>query len=146
MRQYKETFDIMRLIFYTLIIFLVLGCQSNSVISKKIYVKQIISNYVDFNIETIIDVNCEEFESQFSDMLETVIIKDSTQISRILILLKNVKIAGNEYYQHVDTRMKVQLKYNNDSIETICLSNFLIERNGKLFIRKDTLTRLLIKK
>ena len=132
----------------TIFIFLILigsGCHNYQKEPSKKYVKQITSKYVDFDIETIVDVDCEIFEKQFIDRISTNVIIEPKRITEVLAQLKDLKPAGKEYYQHVDTRMKVELKYNSDSIETICISNFLVERNEKLFIRTDSLTRLLIK-
>ena len=133
----------------TICIFLILiasGCHNLQKEPSQKYVKQITSKYVDFDIETIIDIDCEQFEKQFVDEIKTNVITESNKINEILTQLNDLKPAGKDYYQHVDTRMTVELKYNSDSIETICMSNFLVERNEKLFIRTDSLTLLLIKK
>jgi len=44
---------------------------------------------------------------------------------------------------HVDTRMKLEIKYNNDSIETICMDRFIINRNNQLLVNTDSLKYLL---
>ena len=129
---------------YVLFILLVTSCQYSTTKSNQIFVKQIISEYVDFSIETIIDIRCEEFKNQFSKEIETKSIDDPNKIREILILLKNLKPAGKEYYQYVDTRMRLKLIYNTDSVETICLSNFIVQRRDKLYVRTDSLTNLLI--
>lgn len=146
MRQYLKQNHTMRLMRYILIILAFTGCQTVIKKSNKIYVKQIICKYVDFSIETVIDINCDDFERQFSDKMETVVINDSNQINKILSLINSLKIAGKEYYQHVDTRMKAQMKYNNDSSESICVGNFIVNRDNNIYIRTDSLTQLLMNK
>jgi hypothetical protein len=136
----------MRTTICVLIILLASGCHNLQKEPNTKYVKQITSKYVDFDIETFIDIDCEQFEKQFINRINTNVITESNKINEILTQLKDLKIAGEDQYQHVDTRMTVELKYNSDSIETIWISNSLVERNGKLFVKTDSLTRLLIKK
>lgn len=98
--------------------------------------------FVDMDIETPMDVRCNDFEKYFPD-IQTKVLNDSIKILQIINTLNHLIIAGNDYYQHFDTRMKLEIKYNNDSIETICMDRFILNRNNKLFINSDTLKILL---
>jgi hypothetical protein len=102
----------------------------------------ITSKFVDLDIETIADVKCSDFEKSFSNF-QTKVIKDSIKINQILTLLRVAKTAGKDYYPHVDTRIKLELKYNNDSIETICMDRFIFNRNNQLLMNTDSLKYLL---
>jgi len=53
------------------------------------------------DIETAMDVRCEDFEKSFTD-IQTKVVNDSMKINQIFNTLKYLKIAGKEYYQHVD--------------------------------------------
>jgi len=98
--------------------------------------------FVDMDIETAMDVRCEDFEKSFTD-IQTKVVNDSMKINKIFNTLKHLKIAGNKYYQHVDTRMKIEIKFNNDSIETICMDRFIVNRNNQILINTDSLKYLL---
>ena len=98
--------------------------------------------FVDIDIETPIDIKCDNFENSFPDF-QTKVVNDSMKINQIINILKHLKIAGNEYYQHVDARIKLELKYNNDSIETICIDRFIVIRNNQLLINTDSLKYFL---
>jgi hypothetical protein len=134
----------MRRKIYIFIILLATSCQTGTNKTNQLFVQQIVSEYIDFGIETIIDVRCEEFNSQFANETETKVIDDPNKNREILKHLNNLKPAGKEYYQNVDTRMKLKLTYNTDSVETICIDNFIVQRNDKLYVRTDSLTDLLI--
>ena len=100
--------------------------------------------YVDWDIETPLDIKCDDFETAFPET-QIKITRDPIQINHILNTLKHLKVAGKDYYQHVDTRMKLEIKYCNDSIETICMDRFIINRNNKLLINSNSLKSLLAK-
>jgi hypothetical protein len=135
----------MRKIILILIIFSFTFCGNHEKSIKENHIVKITVKYVDFDIETPIDIKCRDFEKSFLE-LQKVDIKDSIRIQRILSLLSNLKIAGEEYYQHVDTRLKLELKYNNDSIETICMDRFVINRNNQMLKNSDSLIYLLTDK
>ncbi len=100
------------------------------------------SRFVDLDIETFADVKCADFEKYFSDF-QTKVIRDSIIITQIITYLNDGKTAGKEYYQNVDTRIKLELKYNNDSVEIICMDRFIFQRNNQLLINTDSLKYLL---
>jgi hypothetical protein len=106
------------------------------------YATMMTIKFVDMDIETVMDVRCEYFEKSFYD-IQNKVVNDSMKINQIFNTLKQLKIAGDEYYQHVDTRMKLEIKFNNDSIETICMDRFVVYRNNQLFINTDSLKNLL---
>jgi len=106
------------------------------------YATMMTIKFVDLNIETIMDIKCEDFEKSFPH-IQTKVINDSIKINQILNTLKHLKIAGSEYYQHVDTRMKLKIKYNNDSIETICMDKFIVNWNNQLLLNTNSLKYLL---
>lgn len=109
---------------------------------KDKYATTMTVKFVDMDIETVMDVRCEDFEKSF-DVIQNKVVKDSMKINQIFNTLKHLKTAGNEYYQHVDTRMKIEIKFNNDSIETICMDRFVVARNNQLFLNTDSLKYLL---
>jgi len=98
--------------------------------------------FVDLEIETPLDIQCDYFETSFPDF-KTQVINETNKINQILCLLNDAKTAGKDYYQHVDTRIKIELKYTNDSIESICMDNFIFSRNDHLLIVTDSLKTLL---
>lgn len=117
--------------------------QKNS--NGKKYVTMITSRFVDLDIETFADVKCSDFEASFANS-QVKVIKDSIKINQIINLLRFLKTAGKDYYQNVDTRVKVELKYNNDSVETICMDRFIVDRNNHILLNSDSLKYLLTDK
>lgn len=87
----------MRRKIYIFTILLATSCQNVTNKTNQIFEKQIVSEYVDFGIETIIDIRCEEFSSQFANETETKVIDDPNKIREILKHLQNLKPAGKEY-------------------------------------------------
>lgn len=120
----------------TLIILSILlfsGCVNMKKTNNDNYATTMTIKFVDMNIETPMNIRCDDFEKYFPE-IQTKVVNDSVKINQIFNTLKYLKIAGKEYYQHVDTRMKLEIKYNNDSIETICMDRFIVNRNNQLFI------------
>jgi len=130
-----------RLIFILPLLLLFYSCNQKSTNHEK-YVTMITSRFVDLDSETFADVKCTDFEEYFSNF-QTKVIKDSITINQIITYLNDANTAGKDYYQNVDARIKLELKYNNDSIETICMGRFIFKRNNQLFINSDSLKYLL---
>lgn len=135
----------MRLIVFVLPL-LVFSCCGNPKKAKhEKHVSMITVKFVDFDIETPIDIKCADFEKYFSN-IQIKVIEDSMKINQIINTLLVLKTAGNDYYPHVDTRVKLEIKYSNDSIETICMDRFILSRNNRVFINSDSLKILLTEK
>jgi len=129
----------------TLIILSILLCSSCVNMKKSNndkYATMMTIKFVDMDIETPMDIRSDNFEKYFPE-IQTKVVNDSMKINQIFNTLKYLKIAGKEYYQHVDKRMKLEIKYNNDSIETICMDRFIINRNNQLLVNTDSLKYLL---
>jgi len=132
----------MRRIIFVLPI-LLFSCNGNQKhVNHEKHVTMITSKFVDLDIETIAGVKCADFEKSFSK-IQTMVIKDSIKVNQIINLLLVAKTAGKDYYPHVDTRIKIELKYNNDSIENICMDRFIVNRNNQLLVNTDSLIHLL---
>ncbi len=123
-------------------VFLSFGFKKSTV--NGIYVKSISVNYVDLYITTVIAVDCDDFDRYFSEEKQSKIIVDSTQINKIVVYINSAKIVGKYSYQDVDTRIKFELKFNNDSIETICMGKFDFKRGNMLYNNNDSLITQLI--
>jgi len=131
----------------SLIILLILLFSSCVNLKKPIhdkYATLMTIEFVDLNIETPMDIKCEDFEKYFPN-IQTKVVNDSIKLNQILNTLNHLKIAGNEYYKHVDTRIKIEIKYNNDSIETIYMDKFIVNRTNQLLTNTDSLKYLLTK-
>lgn len=130
-----------RRIFLLSLLLLISSCNQKNANHEK-YVTMITSRFVDLDIETFADMKCADFEEYFP-YFQTKVIKDPIMITQIITYLNDAKTAGKDYYQNVDTRIKLELKYNNDSLEIICMDRFIFKRNNKLLINTDSLKHLL---
>jgi len=135
----------MRKIILILLVFTSTYCVNHEKSTSDNHVIKITLKYIDFDIETPIDIKCNDFERSFPQF-QRAVIEDTFRINQILNSLSILKIAGKEYYQHVDTRMKLELKYSNDSIETICMDKYIIDRNNQVLQNSDSLIYLLTRK
>src|SRR5665647_843973 len=104
MRQCREQRSMDRILIILSII-LFSSCANLKKPNHDKYATMMTIKFVDMDIETAMDVSCEDFEKSFPD-IQTKVVNDSMKINKIFNTLKHLKIAGNEYYQHVDTRMK----------------------------------------
>jgi hypothetical protein len=127
----------MQRIILILIVFTFTYCVNHEKSITDNHVVKITLEYIDFDIETPFDIKCKDFEKSFPQF-QTEVIEDTFRINQILKSLSILKIAGKEYYQHVDTRMKLELKYSNDSVETICMDRFIVNRNNQVLQNSDS--------
>jgi|GEM_PF-2438731 len=120
----------MRILFFLIFICSELFyCQENA---TKIIIKSI-----DFSINTVVDVDCYEFDHpEFKDC-KTITIYDHYTIDKICKYLKEFKIDTLSRYLP-DTRAKIYLEYNMKNDDIICLSNVAMSYNCRpiLFNKK----------
>lgn len=96
----------------------------------------------DFEILTIMDVDCDKFEYYFGDNLKCVAISDQKTISLFESCLKELK--PDPKNKTPDTRAKVFIHYSDASIDTLCLDNFKMHLNGQSFLIDDNIKTIII--
>jgi hypothetical protein len=114
------------------IIFTLIGCNNQ----KSETVKKIKLTKVDFAITSIISVDCDRLENYFNEEVETIIIEDQNEIEKIMKVISSLESDTTNYKP--DVRAKLLLHYDNNKIDTICMSDIGILYNGKSYnINKD---------
>ena len=80
----------------------------------------------DFNIETIVSVSCEQFNSMFpKEEIDTFYIYDKLRQQKIFKFINSAKIR-KEYRQPPDTRARMFIYYKSGKVDSICLSGTTI--------------------
>jgi hypothetical protein len=110
--------------FFMLISFIV-ACQNN--VTKVVPQKAIIK-YVDFEIETPINVYRNTFEKYFSKEYSSLTIEDRNFLDSLNTIIANLKPSTKGFKP--DVRMIIELCYPSDSVKIICLSDIAIDLDG----------------
>lgn len=134
-------------VFIQLLIILLFGgsCFNENVVIQKKSIIQVSIHYVHVDVETPISIKCSNFEAYFKDF-KILEIKNKGQIDQIVSMLNSLKLEGTDYKNETDTRIKLCIKFTNDSTETICIDRFHVLRSNKLLVVSDSLKRFLSSK
>lgn len=108
-----------------------IGCKKDRGI-KKIEIK-----VADFDIMTVMDVDCDDFERYFSGEYSQVFITDSVMIDRLSHILDRLELTDSSDYRWVDTRAKIYLysdiDYSKSKTTTICVDQLRLNIDGKMY-------------
>ena len=130
----KKRNEIVLLLLLNLISF---GCNSQDI-------KRIDFIFVDTEIETPFRIKCEEFEKFFKDDLDSVSIHDDGLIQKFSNELGKLRKADLTKYSLPDTRIKINLIYE-DKILELCIDRFVITKQNETYILSESL-KAIIKK
>ena len=109
----------MRKIFALCIIALFFNCTTKSEHNKIVYTRMVIK-YVDLDILTPIDVDCNNFESFFNDEIKVKIITDTLLINEFVTELNRLPSDSIT----PDTRITVILSGNSLNERRLCIDKF----------------------
>jgi hypothetical protein len=96
---------------------------------------------VDFGITSIFTVHCDGFEGFFDDEMETVVISREKEIERIKEAISNLEIDTSNYQP--DVRAKLLLFHNDNTVDTVCMSDIGVVINGKSFKANSALVKII---
>ena len=92
-------------------------------------IKSICIQFVNFDLFTIADVECDKFMSSFSKQIKTINITDNSTIEKIKDILLNLRSSNEK--SPIDTRAKMQI-INSDTIQ-VCIDPFYLEMLGEFY-------------
>ena len=121
-----------------MIVSLFANCQNTSSMDQ---VNRVEILSVDFSLMTVISVKCENFEYYFTNYKET-ILTDSVQIATLLNQFKDLERIDSTYSTSIDTRAKIKLITNNDTI-LICVGNLSLLKDNVNYKTPDNLIELI---
>jgi len=96
---------------------------------------------VDFDIETFIKVDCENFNKYFNSQIDTVIVSDKKNIAHFSNLLQGLTPDSSNYTP--DVRAKIVIVYDDASTETLCLSKLGVLLNNESFLGENNLVNFV---
>lgn len=99
------------------IVYIIFCICSSNVFAKEIQYMEI--RKVDMDDKTFIRVSCDNFETFFNDV-RILIITDTGTIHKITDLLDKMKKYPSDYLP--DVRAKLLIYYDNNTIDTVCMS------------------------
>jgi hypothetical protein len=125
----------MRYLFFFSLVLLFCACKAQNCSNIKL-------TYVDLDIMTPIDVNCNDFETLFKSQIKTVIIINKTDIDSINFAFNKLEVDTSNYIP--DVRVKLEINSSNKS-KIYCLSKMGIYCNNISYILPDRLINKLKK-
>ena len=125
----------MKLTGYILAIFTFSFCSTEIPI-KKIEIKK-----VDFEINTVFRIDCNDFENSFKKELKSIIVTDKLTIQKFEQELTMLQIDTGSY--NPDVRAKLLIHYSDTRIDTLCMSEIGFLLNGKSFLSNEELLNLV---
>jgi len=103
---------------------------------------KIVVDYVDFNIESIISIKCNDFDKVFRNEMNRIIIVKPSEIEKFVKKLEN--FAPDSSKGIPDVRMRIRLFKNNCEERVICLDQFKMISNDRIYkVRNELLTYLM---
>lgn len=121
----------MKLIGYIVVIITFSFCTSEVDINKLEIRK------VDFEINTVFRIGCNNFEDSFKKDVKSITITDKSRIQNFKQLLAKLKVDKENY--NPDVRAKLLIYYSNSKIDTLCMSEIGILFNGKSYLANEEL-------
>jgi Fe2+ transport system protein B len=120
-----------------IILLALIGCN----IQKTGIVNKIQITKVDFAITSIISVDCNELEYYFKEEIENIVIEDGKEIEKIMKIISSLERDTTNYKP--DIRAQLLLYYDDNRIDTLCMSNLGIILNNQSFKIKSNLVDLV---
>lgn len=103
----------------------IFGCYKSA---PKYDVRKIEIRKVDFEITSIISVDCENLEDYFKDDVTTSFIESQEDLKTFSSYLDSLTEDKEGYFP--DVRAKILIHHDNDKIDTLCMSDLGMVYNG----------------
>jgi hypothetical protein len=100
--------------------------------------------WVDFDIESIVNIDCDKFDSTFGVGSYKTSLSSQKEINGIVNLIRVMKRMDNAYQP--DVRGKMWLYHANHTIDTICFSNIVLRFKGNSYKTPSQLIKYLVEK
>jgi hypothetical protein len=123
-------------------LFFVPKLLAQSILNTDCKIDSIIIEYVNRDIMTIVSISCSDFDTTFSNMKRTVTLKDIKRISEFRRTLSDIAKKKHDNKGDIDVRCKLYL-FADTLISTICVGNFYVSDNDRLYPIDDTLWELI---
>jgi hypothetical protein len=96
---------------------------------------------VDFDIATIIHVDCVEYEHFFNSEIQTHIVDNKDSIRLFMDIICNLQqdTVKYDFYNDPDVRAKLLIYHQNNEIDTLCMDFGRIMLNDKAYIFDEKL-------
>lgn len=127
----------MRVIYISLL-FIICECGKSKVhCTNEKDIIEVAIKKVDFEITSIVHVDCENFEQYFKSDIVDISISDKKTIENLKRILDSLE-PDKENYQP-DIRAKIIIHHSDHKIDTVCMSDIGILVNGKSFLKNEAL-------
>jgi hypothetical protein len=103
----------MKLSLYIVILFFSL-CNTRSNQINKILIK-----YVDYDLETVYKINCDDFEKQFGSSIHSHVVTNSSDLNKFCEFERKLKLNSKKY--DPDVRAKIIIYKDDGTKDTLCL-------------------------
>lgn len=105
---------------------------------------KIVVKKVDFSIFTFVSVNCDDFENQFQDEYSVSTLSNDKDMDNFLEIFKDSTPLDSSFNNYlVDTRVKVEIHYNNGNIKNICMGNPAYMMDGIVYENSDKIRKYI---
>lgn len=112
--------------------FLFLSCANRP---REKDIERALLKKVNFDINSIVNIKCENFESTFKNKLELIEINDTSSLRKLELVLKSLK--SDSIGRELDVRAKLILFYSDRTKDSLCMDRFRVTLNGKTFLMKQ---------
>jgi hypothetical protein len=128
---------------YIIIAITSVNCRQPNTVKqlKKDEVIKIDVKWIDFDLETDVRIDCDQFERSFDGGSFTTAISSRKNIDSIIQIIRNMKRIDNTY--EPDVRGKMWLYHSNKVVDTICFSNIVLSYKNMSYNTPPQLIRLL---
>jgi len=118
--------------------------KSHSVSHSKREINKIVINWLDFDLETDIRIDCDQFTIDFDDSNFTTSLSAEKEINFIVGIVRTMKRIDNAYQP--DVRGKMRLYHSNNLVDTICFSDIVLKFKNDSYKTPPELINFLLDK
>jgi hypothetical protein len=113
-------------------------------IDKNVVTKIEISK-VDFDMTSIIHIDCDMYEEHFNTMKSRYIIEDKDSINLLINIISILQkdTFNYDFNNEPDVRAKLLIYHQNNKIDSLCMDNGRIMLNGELYLSNKRLAKLV---
>ncbi|MBF4471124.1 hypothetical protein [Flavobacterium sp. HJJ] len=132
----------MKLTLFYVIISMLNSFQNPNLYKYSNDVKEIKIQYIDFDTETPIRINCSTF-NYFGNDIKLKTIQNEKSIEEITSFLENLNESKSKV--GVDVRFKIKIEYNSGESKEICGNKVFIDIENKQYLMNKNFLEYLVK-